>query len=117
MCAGGEREEEPSRGEPAETKRGAASRWRVTPLSVGQGRGGGKVGNPSDRWGGGDEGAAEYCRLRRSCFSQGFCARRFLLPTSAGELQICSLPITPSVPHRLPVVFPWFFPSHPLLFG
>ncbi|XP_055250806.1 uncharacterized protein LOC129536082 [Moschus berezovskii] len=113
----GPREEEPSRGEPAETKLGAASRWRVTPLSVAQSRGGGKVGNPRNRWGGGDEGAARYCRLRRSCFSQGFCARWFLLPNSAGELQICSLP-SPSPCHTdSPAVFPSFFPSHPLLFG
>lgn len=34
--ASAEEEEEPSRGEPAETKITAASRWRVTPLSVGQ---------------------------------------------------------------------------------
>lgn len=117
VCAGGEREEEPSRGEPAETKLGAASRWRVTPLSVGQSRGGGKVGNPSNRWGGGDEGAAKYCRMRRSCFSQGFCARRFLLPNSAGELQICFLPSPPPCHTDSPAVFPSFFPSHPLLFG
>lgn len=75
VCAGGERgEEEPSRGERAETKIRAASRWRVTPLSAGQEQRRRGCRKPPEPTGRGRWGAAKYCHLRRSCLSQGFCA-------------------------------------------
>lgn len=81
-------------------------------------RGGGNVGNPRNRGGGGKWGAAKYClRRRRRRFSQRFCAQCFCSPT-----QLDSSRLPPSHHLAATLALLWFSPSssptfHPLLFG
>jgi len=89
--ASAEEEEKPSRGEPAETKITAASRWRVTPLRVGQGLRWRECGKPKEPMGAGG-GNGELPSIVVSVAVAFAPQLSWIAPDSLP-------PVTPSLPH------------------
>lgn len=82
--ASAEEEEEPSRGAPAQTKITAASRWRVTPLSAGQGLRWRECGKPEEPMGRRKMGTCQGLSSPMQLLFSAFLCPTLVLPNSAG---------------------------------
>lgn len=97
--ASAEEEEEPSRGEPAETKITAASRWRVTPLSVGQELRWRECGKPKEPMGRGKNGELPSIVVSAAVAFLSFFVPSAFAPQLSWIAPDSLPPVTPSLPH------------------